>query len=337
MDARDPIDVVADSDDLYGIATWEPRTLLDRIATGLYGGGAAALRATVILLALAILLSQIALGGLGVVFEDPFLLSLVALSALPAFALAAYIRYGGVSSEPLSLLVGTFVLAILFASFAAVGNTVAGRALGLGAGGSALLSIPFFYLVVGPVEETVKLLAVRLHAYRNDEFDKVVDGAVYGAFAGLGFATIENALYIGQQYLQTAQVAGPALLSATGTAVSRTFAGPGHVIYSGFAGYYLGLAKFNRGYAGPLVVKGLLVAALIHATYNSLVGIAPGVINVTIGAPRESFAGLVAFIAGYDLLFGLLLFRRVARYRSTYRRLLRGDTTIAPELTEFDG
>jgi len=229
----------------------------------------------------------------------------------------------------------TFVLSILFASFAAVINSGASATLGIGANG--LLSIPFFFLVVGPVEEAVKLLAVRLHAYRDAAFNTVVDGAVYGAVAGLGFATIENALYIGQVYLRTAELSGSPLVRATGTTVSRTFAGPGHVIYSGIAGYYLGLAKFNRQHAGSLVVKGLLVASLIHATYNTLVDVVPPLTNALFGLDPESFLGVIAFILVYDIVFGLFLFRKIARYRSAYGRLLRGESAIEPELTEFDG
>ena len=43
------------------------------------------------------------------------------------------------------------------------------------------------------------------------------------------------------------------------------------VIYSAFAGYYLGLARFNRRYAGPVVLKGLAIAVSLHALYNVLV------------------------------------------------------------------
>lgn len=46
------------------------------------------------------------------------------------------------------------------------------------------------------MEESVKLLAVRLYAYNDARFAAVIDGAVCGAIAGLGFATIENGIHI---------------------------------------------------------------------------------------------------------------------------------------------
>ncbi|MFB6140266.1 MAG: PrsW family intramembrane metalloprotease [Halosimplex sp.] len=339
-DSRDPVEARADSGrDLYGISTWEARTAFDRLAVGLYGVGVSALRLFVVLLAVVILVAQVVLGGLAAV-ADPIIGAFVLLSAVPAFALAAYIWYADVtSSEPLELLVGTFALGVLFAGFAGIANTLVNLgmdSLGLTVGVVGFVAqILYFYLVVGPVEETVKLLAVRLYAYRRSEFDAVVDGAVYGAVAGLGFATIENAIYISGQ---TQGIADPLNLVAAGTGIAavRALAGPGHVIYSAFAGYYLGLAKFNRDDAGPIIVKGLLIAALIHATYNSLSGVVPGLVAQNTGIPW--FVAFIGFIVVYDGLFGLLLIRKIANYRRAYQEA----TDEAPdgtksELTEFDG
>nr|WP_227380849.1 PrsW family intramembrane metalloprotease [Haladaptatus halobius] len=230
-------------------------------------------------------------------------------------------------SEPLPILVGTFLLGLLFAGFAAVFNSYT----------EPLFSqIPivgmviFFYIIVAPIEETVKWLAVRLFAYRSDKFDAVIDGAVYGAMAGLGFATIENAIYISQEVLKSTST--DLLLRAGQTAVVRLFAGPGHVIYSAFAGYYLGLAKFNRENAGPIVVKGLLIAAFIHATYNTLVGFVPGLISTFLPAVPHTMA-YIGFVIVYDGFFGYLLYRKIERYRGLYEET----NQQAPIVSNRDG
>jgi RsiW-degrading membrane proteinase PrsW (M82 family) len=182
----------------------------------------------------------------------------------------------------------------------------------------------------------VKLLAVRLYAYRSPAFDAVIDGAVYGAVAGLGFATIENAVYISGQ---TQGIGDPLNLVATGGAITavRALAGPGHVIYSAFAGYYLGLARFNPDRAGPIVVKGLLIAALIHALYNTLSSVAPQLIAGYFGIPW--FLGFLGFVLVYDGLFGLILLRKIERYRRAYRDAHDNGPDGGPtaDLTEFDG
>ncbi|MFW5948343.1 MAG: PrsW family intramembrane metalloprotease, partial [Halolamina sp.] len=262
----------------------------------------------VVLLAAFVFVAQIG-GVVWLAGQNPTVGAVALLSALPAFLLVAFVwKQDAVEKEPLDTLAITFVLAVLFASFAATVNTVLQEyfdvvpIVGLGL---------FFFVVVGPVEETVKWLAVRLHAYRRPEFDAVIDGAVYGAVAGLGFATIENMLYVVQGFLR-AQESGStqAIGAALGTATSRALAGPGHVIYSGWAGYYLGLAKFNPENRGPIVVKGLLIAALLHGAYNSVVTYAP--------MAALPWWGYVAFVVAFDGLFFYLLYRKLARYRDSY-------------------
>ena len=339
-DSRDPVEARADDGhDLYEVSTWEVRTLFDRLAAGLYATGVSAARLFVVVLAFAILIVQFALGGLGAI-TDPIIGAFTLLSAVPALALAAYVWYADVTtSEPLELLVGTFVLGVLFAGFAGILNSIANgglEALGLTAGVVGFVfQVVFFFLVVGPVEETVKLLAVRLYAYRKPQFDAVVDGAVYGAMAGLGFATIENAIYISGQ---TQDIADPLNLVVAGSGITavRALAGPGHVIYSAFAGYYLGLAKFNEENAGPIVVKGLLVAALVHATYNSLSGVVPSVVASVTGVP--GFVAFFGFIILYDGIFGYILLRKLGRYRTAYHEAHdEAPDGKKAEMTEFDG
>jgi len=331
----DPVEASADaSADLYDVATWEERTSFDGLAVAIYRLLAGSARWGTILLAFALLL---AIGGLTAVSELPIGV-LTVLSALPALALAAYVYRSDITtSEPLGLLVATFLLGVLTANFAAVLNSIAQpyfRPLGF------VGTVAFFLLIVAPVEETVKLLAVRLYAYSHDSFDSVLDGTVYGAMAGLGFAFIENALYISRGVGGTELDLGVGLIGAGGgIAFTRALAGPGHVIYSAFAGYYLGLAKFNPEHRGPIVVKGLLIAALIHAAYNSTVGVGSALLNAAVGLPP--LAASLVYILLFDGVFALLLLRKIGAYRTAYRTAHESETvedgSLEPELTEFDG
>jgi len=345
---KDPVETqAAEGEDLYDVASWEPRTALDRLAIRTHRGAVRAGRRFLVGLGVLILLVILAVSGAGgLILEDPFVLGLAVLSALPAAVLALYIYRADITSkEPASLLVATFVLAVLFAGFAAVINTVFGFVQLFPLVGAVL----FFYLVVGPVEESVKLLAVWLYPYRDGRFDSVVDGAVYGAVAGLGFAAIENVLYITQNIQTPASVfatAGGSLLeqfaetveAGGGITAVRGLAGPGHVVYSAFAGYYLGLAKFNRENAGPIVAKGLLIAAFIHATYNTLVGIVPGIVGLLVpGVPMLVL--FFGFVVVYQGVFLYVLYRKLKRYESAYRRSHgrpRRAAEFEPEPTEFD-
>ncbi|WP_435098255.1 PrsW family intramembrane metalloprotease [Halorubrum sp. N11] len=309
----DPVEAADDEQDLYGISTWERRSILDSVSVGVYW---LAVRTGQVLLILVALLIFLAIGGLSIL-REPLIGVLAVLSALPALALAGYVWYSDVtSSEPLSLLAATFILGVLTAGFAAVANS-AFQPVFTALGGIGM--VLFFYLIVGPVEESVKLLAVRLYAYNDDRFAAVIDGAVYGAVAGLGFATVENAIYISGAVGEVGGLSlGLDLIGIGGDiTATRALAGPGHVIYSAFAGYYLGLAKFNPENRGPIIVKGLIIAAVIHATYNTTVGIGSGLIQAATGLPRlpAFFVFVVLYVGG----FGYLLFRKIQAYKDAHR------------------
>ncbi|WP_232700427.1 PrsW family intramembrane metalloprotease [Halobacterium wangiae] len=326
-DEKDPVQRAGtDGEDLYDVATWEQRTTLDRASAWLYGALATTARAIVVALSALIIIAQFA-AAVGLVFVDrPVVALYVLLSVVPALGLAAFIWRADVTRrEPLELLVVTFALGFLFAGFAAVVNTIgSGFFFGLAGEGSpgwlvVLAPALFFFLVVGPVEETVKWLAIRLYAYRSPRFDAVVDGAVYGAMAGLGFATVENALYIGREVLTTSQAASGVVLESVAieTAAVRTLAGPGHVIYSAIAGYYLGLAKFNQENRGPIVVKGLLIAAVVHAIYNTTV---TNLADITGTLDVSAGLGFIAFVVLYDGALFYFLYRKLSAYQAAYVR-----------------
>ncbi|EMA60684.1 PrsW family intramembrane metalloprotease [Halorubrum lipolyticum] len=330
----DPVESRADDDrDLYDIATWEERTSLDGLSVALHWLITRSAKAFVVFVALLGLLAILGSFGLGLVF-DPTVAMLVGLSAVPALGLAAYVYVSDVTTgEPLSLLVATFLLSILTATFAAVLNSYAQPYFSpFGFPGLVL----FFFVIVGPIEETVKLLAVRLYAYTDDRFDAVIDGAVYGAIAGLGFVVIENLVYIARTVELAELSLGLAALGAgDGIAALRALAGPGHVIYSAFAGYYLGLAKFNPGNRGPIVVKGLVIAAAIHALYNSLVGPVTTVLSLATGLPQV--LSLFVFVILFQGAFGYVLLRKLRRYRDAYLDTRDAvDPPVEPEMTEFE-
>lgn len=109
--------------------------------------------------------------------------------------------------------------------------------------------------VVGPVEEAGKFLAVRLGVYRSLHFEEPLDGLVYGAAASLGFASLENLLYV--------LVWGPEVML-----VRAPFSTLAHVVFGSVWGYGLGLRHSGRG--AWVVWGSLAVAAALHGAFNIL-------------------------------------------------------------------
>ena len=126
--------------------------------------------------------------------------------------------------------------------------------------------------VVGPVEELSKFMAVRLFAYKSLYFDEPGDGLVYSSAASLGFASLENLLYV--------ITFGPAVMILR--APLTTLA---HVVFGTFWGRALGLRAQRTGSGLPSLVFGIALAAIVHGLFNIAVFSAPvaGIAIVAIG------------------------------------------------------
>jgi protease PrsW len=113
------------------------------------------------------------------------------------------------------------------------------------------------FVVAALIEELSKLLILRIFLYNNPNFDEVMDGIVYMAIVSLGFAGFENVMYSGGNI---------------GTGIFRAFtAVPGHAIWSGIMGYYVGLAKIRKTSPARYIMTGLTLGILYHGAYDFVV------------------------------------------------------------------
>jgi protease PrsW len=126
------------------------------------------------------------------------------------------------------------------------------------AGGS--ITAPF-------VEEFWKGLAVLavVLIFRR-EFDSILDGIVYGAIAGLGFAATENVLYFISQYVD----GGWAGMLSNFTLRVGVFAW-GHPFYTAFTGIGFAVARLNKNVLIKIVapVIGYFLAVFAHSFHNT--------------------------------------------------------------------
>ena len=176
-----------------------------------------------------------------------------------AFWLWFFVRGRAYRPKPRRLLALAFFYGMLSTIPAGILNTLfIGDDLLDGAADLASVAAAMLF-VVGPVEETSKFLAVRLGPYRSLYFDEPRDGMVYAAATSLGFASLENLLYILNF--------GPWVM--LGRAPISTLA---HVIFGSFWGYGLALqAQEGRRARRLWLAAGLAVAAAIHGLFNVLV------------------------------------------------------------------
>lgn len=111
------------------------------------------------------------------------------------------------------------------------------------------------FLVAGLTEEAFKFMALLLLVWRSPNFNEKFDGIVYAVFVSLGFAAIENILYVAQGGTQTALVRGV-------TAV------PAHALFGVTMGYYVGIARMYEELRKRYLLLALLLPVLLHGTYD---------------------------------------------------------------------
>jgi RsiW-degrading membrane proteinase PrsW (M82 family) len=188
------------------------------------------------------------------------------------------------------------------------------------------------------VEETLKAVGVVLiYLIARSEINGLVDGFVYGAIVGLGFAVVENVFYFVAQFGGTpAGVLGGFFVRVLASGLY------GHVLYSGLTG--MGIAWFvtrpDLRPARRLLVAGALclLAVLAHFLWNSpLLNLFPtGELS-----PVEQLVAipLAAAVKGIPLLVLVVLLVTLARRQE--RRWLQaaavgelGGPALAPEELE---
>ncbi|KIL48954.1 hypothetical protein KP77_21650 [Jeotgalibacillus alimentarius] len=109
-------------------------------------------------------------------------------------------------------------------------------------------------LTYGLLEEFFKWFILYFFIFHLVEFDEPYDGIVYGAAVSLGFATLENVLYLAAYGLETA--IGRALLPVSS-----------HALFGVVMGYYIGKAKFNQKRYFFVFIS-LVLPILLHSVYD---------------------------------------------------------------------
>jgi RsiW-degrading membrane proteinase PrsW (M82 family) len=157
------------------------------------------------------------------------------------------------------------MLAIAFLWGASVAVVVSGIVNGLidvavGQNWTAMAGAPV-------VEEALKAaILVRFYLARRDEFDGVIDGVIYSAMVGLGFAFAENVDYYGRA-LQHGGTAGLAVIFTL-----RGMVAPfSHPLFTGLTGLGLGVARqsSSRGVQVVAPAVGFVGAVALHALWNA--------------------------------------------------------------------
>lgn len=185
-------------------------------------------------------------------------MSIFLIALAPILAIALFIYYKDKhEKEPIKILLLAFGLGIFSALPVIFVENYLSRK-----GASTFISIYQnaawdAFVVAAFTEEFFKFLLLMLVIWPNKNFNEKFDGIVYATMVSLGFAALENILYVKN--------------GGVDVGVIRAFtAVPLHAVCGISMGFFIGFAKFSKNKADKilLIITGLVVAILIHGVYD---------------------------------------------------------------------
>ena len=191
------------------------------------------------------------------------ILFLVAAALLPPFILLRVVyRMDTVEPEPGSLLRSLFLRGVLAMFPIMLLEVIGDQFVDFFPLGSLAYLFLSYFVIPGFVEEGVKYRVLYRRTWDEGNFDYRFDAVVYAVFVSLGFAAVENVMYV--------------LTSGFGTAVMRAlFSIPGHAMFGVVMGAGYGAAKWleahgNYEQAAARRKRAWLTAAVLHGLYDFL-------------------------------------------------------------------
>lgn len=179
---------------------------------------------------------------------------LIAMAILPALILFAYVYKKDPYKEPMSLLIWTFILGMLSAPCSTFFSGMVPGSIEAGPFMSAAYTAIFRAAIP---EELSKFIMLYALIWNNRHFDDMFDGIVYGSVVGLGFAALENIMYV--------MDFGPSVIISRGL-----LAVPGHFFFGVTMGFFFALAKFLPNDRKKCLALTLIAPMLLHALYDGL-------------------------------------------------------------------
>lgn len=182
--------------------------------------------------------------------------SLLFISIAPILIVALYVyirdRY---EKEPISALIKALLSGIVIV-FPVV--LIEGLLLGLNNKDEGIAEALFNgFVVASATEEGFKLAAFMIFFWSNRNFNERFDGIVYAVFIALGFAAIENLIYV---YKGGYSIGMLRALTAV----------PAHALFGTVMGYHLGNAKFYPHRRGYHLSLAFLMPFIWHGLYDFL-------------------------------------------------------------------
>jgi RsiW-degrading membrane proteinase PrsW (M82 family) len=231
----------------------------------------------------------------------------VGVAFLPVpFYLALVLWMDRNEREPTWMIVMTFCWGACVAVFIALILNSIGELVVADAFGKEVGELYGFSISAPVVEESAKgLVLFIIYRRARSEFNGVLDGIVYAAIVGLGFAATENVLYYGRGIMEDLQdhrlFSSDDIGVSLGTFIVRGVFSPfAHPLFTAMTGIGLGIAsrstKPSTRFWAP--VLGLLGAIFLHSLWNTSAIFGAVFVAVYLFVLVPLFVGLLFVIRG---------------------------------------
>ncbi|MFT3893435.1 MAG: PrsW family intramembrane metalloprotease [Anaerolineales bacterium] len=242
------------------------------------------------------------------------LLGAIFFGFVPMFVFAGFVNWlDRYEKEPKLLLGAAFVWGVVIAGGGAyILNTMFGIGVYIVTGSEGAADFSTTSIAAPIIEEGLKGLAVLVVflLFRN-EFDSILDGIVYGAITAMGFAAIENVLYIYRNGFQGGGWEGFWTL----VVIRVLLVGWMHPFFTSFTGIGLAISRMSRN---PLVKflavpAGYFTAVMAHAFHNTF--------STVLGGAGGFFIGIFADYIGYGFMLAFIIWM-IVRERNILKKQL---------------
>jgi RsiW-degrading membrane proteinase PrsW (M82 family) len=233
---------------------------------------------------------------------------------VPMFLFAVFVNWlDRYEKEPKLLLGAAFVWGVVIAGGGAyILNTVFGIGIYMLTGSEGAAEFGTTSIVAPIIEEALKGLAVLVvFLLFRKEFDSILDGIVYGAITAMGFAAIENVLYIYRNgFLESGWEGFWTLV-----VIRVLLVGWMHPFFTAFTGIGLAVARMSRNLLVKIIAvpAGYTVAVMTHAFHNTF--------SSVIGGAGGFIFGILADYIGYAFMLGFIIWM-IVRERNILKRHL---------------
>ncbi len=211
---------------------------------------------------------------------------LLIASIAPAVIIMYLIFRHDTVKEPLTMLAKAFFGGVLSIAITLI---ITYPILGIELNSGAMKSFFDAFFKAGIPEEFSKWLIFYWLIRKAKDFDQYYDGILYAIFISMGFALVENILYVFE--------------NGMGTAIVRSIISvPGHMLFAIPMGYFLSISRFESGTSARFhVFLSLAIPILLHGTFDFIL--------MYSGAKGAVNSGLAVLLLLAFVIFDIFMWR----------------------------